>query len=64
MLFARTSPAFICLAAEADNFEEDALDGGANGPQEQIVSIRKKVIIFRRCMAPQRGLITDLLEVS
>ena len=64
LLFARMSPAVTSLGEEMDDIEEDVLDGSANALREQIVSIRKKAIIFKRYMAPQRDLITHLLEAK
>jgi len=64
LLFARMAPAVTSLGEEMDDIEEDVLDGSANALREQIVSIRKKAIIFKRYMAPQRDLITNLLEVK
>jgi len=64
LLFARMAPAVTSLGEEMDDIEEDVLDGSANTLREQIVSIRKKAIIFKRYMAPQRDLITHLLEAK
>ena len=64
LLFARMAPAVTSLGEEMDDIEEDVLDGSANALREQIVSIRKKAIIFKRYMAPQRDLITHLLEAK
>jgi zinc transporter len=64
LLFARMAPAVTSLGEEMDDIEEDVLDGSANALREQIVSIRKKAIIFKRYMAPQRDLITNLLETK
>ena len=50
------APAVTSLGEEMDDIEEDVLDGSANVLREQIVSIRKKAIIFKRYMAPQRAL--------
>ena len=40
------------------------LDGSANAPRKQIASIQKKAIVFKHDMAPQRDLITNLLEAK
>jgi len=64
LLFARMAPAVTSLGEEMDDIEEGVLDGSANALREQIVSIRKKAIIFKRYMAPQRDLITNLLETK
>ena len=64
LLFARMAPAVTSLGEEMDDIEEDVLDGSANALREQIVSIRKKAIIFKRYMAPQRDLITHFLEAK
>ena len=64
LLFARMAPVVTSLGEEMDDIEEDILNGGANTLREQIVSIRKKAIIFKRYMAPQRDLITHLLEAK
>jgi Mg2+ and Co2+ transporter CorA len=48
-----------------DDFVVNALlAGSANALREQIVSIRKKAIVFKRYMAPQRDLIAHLLEAK
>ena len=47
-----------------DDIEEDVLDGSANALREQVVSIRKKAIIFKRYTAPQRDLIINFLEAK
>jgi zinc transporter len=64
LLFARMAPAVTSLAEEMDDIEEDVLDGSASALREQIVSIRKKAIIFKRYMAPQRDLISHFLEAK
>ena len=64
LLFARMAPAVISVGEEMDDIGEDVPYGSANALREQIVSIRKKAIIFKRCMAPQRDLITSLLEAK
>jgi len=64
LLFARMAPAVTSLGEEMDDIEEDVLDGSTNTLREKIVSIRKKAIIFKRYMAPQRDLITHLLEAE
>jgi zinc transporter len=64
LLFARMAPVVTSLGEEMDDMEEDVLDGSTNALREQIVSIRKKAIIFKRYMAPQRDLITHLLEAK
>ncbi len=64
LLFARMAPAVTSLGEEMDDIEEDVLDGSANALREQIVSIRKKAIIFKRYMAPQRDLIINLLKTK
>ena len=64
LLFARMAPAVTSLGEEMDDIEEDVLDGSGTALREQIVSIRKRAIIFKRYMAPQRDLITNLLEAK
>ena len=64
LLFARMAPAVTSLGEEMDDIEEHVLDGSANALREQIVSLRKKAIIFKRYMAPQRDLITHFLEAK
>ena len=64
LLFARMAPAVSNLGEEMDDIEEDVLDGSANALREQTVSIRKKAIIFKRYLAPQRDLISHLLEAK
>lgn len=60
-LFARMAPVVTSLGEEMDDIEEEVLDGNPSSLREQIVSIRKKAIIFRRYMAPQRDLIQTLV---
>ena len=64
LLFARMAPAVTSLGEDMDDIEEHVLDGSANALREQIVSLRKKAIIFKRYMAPQRDLITHFLEAK
>ncbi len=60
-LFARMAPVVTGLGEAIDDIEEEVLEGSPTSLREQIVSIRKKAIIFRRYMAPQRDLIHDLV---
>ena len=58
LLFARMTPAVNNLGEEMDDIEEDVLAGNVTALREQIASIRKKVIIFKRYIAPQRDLMS------
>jgi zinc transporter len=62
LLFARMAPVVTSLGEEMDDIEESVIDGSPDMLREQIVSIRKKAIIFRRYMAPQRDLIKALVD--
>jgi len=62
LLFARMAPVVTGLGEEMDDIEEDVLDDHAADLREQIISIRRKAIIFKRYMAPQRDLIRDLVD--
>jgi zinc transporter len=62
LLFARMAPVVTSLGEEMDDIEESVIDGSPDMLREQIVSIRKKSIIFRRYMAPQRDLIKALVD--
>ena len=46
------------LGEEMDDIEEDVLAGNGTALREQIASIRKKAIIFKRYIAPQRDLMS------
>ena len=61
-LFARMAPVVTSLGEEMDDIEESVIDGSSDLLREQIVSIRKKAIIFRRYMAPQQDLIKALVD--
>lgn len=65
-LFSKMAPVVTSLAEEMDGIEEEVLEGSPKNLRDQIVLIRKKAIIFRRYMAPQRDLIHELVagEVS
>ncbi|MDA8855850.1 hypothetical protein N9I82_01860 [Alphaproteobacteria bacterium] len=58
------APVVTSLGEEMDDLEEGVLYGSANALREQVVSIRKKAIIFKRYMALQRDSITNLLETK
>lgn len=59
-LFARIEPILLKLDNETDLVEEKILDNPDIKLRESIISIRKKAIKFRRYMAPQREVISQL----
>lgn len=59
-LFARMEPVLTTLDESTDGIEEDLLDNPDSHLREAIVDVRKKAIIFRRYMAPQRDAVSQL----
>ncbi len=59
-LFERMEPVLTDLDDETDNIEEQILEDADSSLRESIVTIRKKAIMFRRYMAPQRDAIGQL----
>ena len=59
-LFDRMDPVLTQLSEQTDNVEEKILEGASITLRESIVDIRKKAIMFRRYMAPQRDAIGQL----
>ena len=59
-LFKRIEPSLIKLDDETDLVEEKILDNADIKLREAIINIRKKAIKFRRYMAPQREVISQL----
>jgi zinc transporter len=59
-LFERMDPVLTELSEQTDYIEEQVLDDATASLRESIVGIRKKAIIFRRYMAPQRDAIGQL----
>lgn len=59
-LFERMEPVLMRLDEETDDIEEQVLEEPDSSLRESIINIRKKAIIFRRYMAPQRDAIGQL----
>lgn len=59
-LFERMEPALTALDETADNIEEKVLERADVSLREDIVNVRKRAIMFRRYMAPQRDAIGQL----
>jgi zinc transporter len=64
LLFARMTPAVSSLTEAMDVIEETILDGAAAADRETVLAVRKKAIVFRRYMAPQRDLVVQLQELK
>lgn len=60
-LFSRMNPILTTLNEDADNIEEQVMENPNYKDREEIVSIRKQAIVFRRYMLPQREVIQALL---
>ncbi len=60
MLFAKMEPVISELDDRTDHIEEEILDSPDMSLRENIVDIRKKAIILRRYMAPQKDAIGQL----
>tara|TARA_B100001564_G_scaffold351668_1_gene357851 strand:- start:1169 stop:2140 length:972 start_codon:yes stop_codon:yes gene_type:complete len=65
-LFERMEPVLTTLDESTDNIEEKILENADTNLRETIINIRKKAIMFRRYMAPQKDAIGQLrmLDVS
>ncbi len=63
-LFARIEPVLFELDASTDEVEECLLEEANATLRESIVVIRKKAIVFRRYMAPQRDAINQLRQTD
>jgi zinc transporter len=59
-LFKRMEPVLASLDERTDNIEENIIENPKTQHREEIIDIRRKAIIFRRYMAPQRDAITNL----
>jgi len=59
-LFKRMEPVLATLDERIDNIEENIISNPSNKHREEIVDIRRKAIIFRRYMAPQRDALINL----
>lgn len=59
-LFEQMEPVLLELSTAADDIEEKVQEAVSPELRESIVSVRKKAIIFRRYMAPQRDEIAKL----
>ncbi len=59
-LFARMEPTITGLDDNTDDIEEKLLENPDSSLRERIVQIRKKAIILRRYMSPQRDAVSQL----
>ncbi len=59
-LFKRMEPIIATLDERTDNIEENIINNPSTKHREEIVDIRRKAIIFRRYMVPQRDAIINL----
>ncbi len=59
-LFDRIQPVLTALDESTDIVEENLLEDASTSLREAIVDVRKKAILFRRYMAPQRDAIGQL----
>ncbi len=59
-LFKRMEPVLASLDERTDNIEENIIENPKTQHREEIIDIRRKAIIFRRYMSPQRDAITNL----
>lgn len=59
-LFERMEPVFSDLDESLDNTEEKVMEDPNASLRQEITAIRKKAILFRRYIAPQRDVITAL----
>ncbi|MEM7046866.1 MAG: CorA family divalent cation transporter [Pseudomonadota bacterium] len=60
-LFERMEPVLSQLEEGIDHIEEQILDNADSTLRETIIDTRKKAIVFRRYMAPQRDAISQLV---
>ncbi|MEZ4754519.1 MAG: zinc transporter ZntB [Bdellovibrionota bacterium] len=63
-LFERMEPILEDLDAATDQVEEDILDNATPEQREEVISIRKKAIMFRRYLAPQRDVINQFKNIT
>lgn len=59
-LFERMEPALAKLDEHTDNIEENVVENADISMREEIISIRKKAIIFKRYMSPQKDAVLHL----
>ena len=59
-LFKRMEPVLASLDERTDNIEENIIENPNTQHREEIIDIRRKAIIFRRYMAPQRDAINNM----
>jgi len=59
-LFSRIEPVLLKLDDETDAIEEKILENADRNLREDIITVRKQAIMFRRYMAPQRDAISQL----
>lgn len=59
-LFERMEPIFSTLDENLDNIEERVMDDPEPAERQDITTIRKQAILFRRYIAPQRDVIAHL----
>ena len=63
-LFDRMAPVLAKLTEDADDAEEQVSEKPTEGLREEVGEIRKKAIIFRRYISPQRDVINQLSSTS
>ncbi len=61
-LFERMEPVLSELDDVTDDVEEQVLENADTSLRESIINVRKKAIMYRRYMAPQRDAIKQLLQ--
>ena len=59
-LFERMEPSLTSLDEATDDIEEEILESAGHDLRQDIVNIRKRAIVFKRYMAPQRDAIDQL----
>ncbi|MHA6288737.1 zinc transporter ZntB [Maricaulis sp. CAU 1757] len=59
-LFERMEPVMTELSTRLDDVEESVIDEPSPAVRQEIISLRKQAIVFRRHFAPQRDVITYL----
>lgn len=63
-LFKRMEPTLLDLDERTDNVEEAILDNPNTSERQEVIDIRKKAIIFRRYIAPQKDAMAYLRNTN
>jgi zinc transporter len=63
-LFKRMEPTLLELDERTDNVEEQILDHTDKSARQEVIDIRKKAIIFRRYIAPQKDAMSYLRNTN